>query len=57
MAGYWAFLDFALAFIPVDIVWKLQLSRQKKMLLTLLLGMGVLCVFQSLSQACNSKAD
>ena len=40
--GYWAFLDFALALIPVDVVWKLQLSTQKKLLLTLLLGMGVL---------------
>ena len=40
--GYWAFLDFALALIPVDIVWKLQLSTRKKVLLTLLLGMGVL---------------
>ncbi|KAI4222596.1 MAG: hypothetical protein LQ349_007600 [Xanthoria aureola] len=29
-AGYWAFLDFALATIPVDIIWKLQLSRKKK---------------------------
>lgn len=42
IASYWAFLDFALAFIPVDIVWKLQLSLQKRLLLTLLLGMGVL---------------
>ncbi|CAD6588649.1 MAG: hypothetical protein ASARMPREDX12_003397 [Alectoria sarmentosa] len=41
IASYWAFLDFALAFIPVDIVWKLQLSLRKKLLLTLLLGMGV----------------
>lgn len=41
IASYWAFLDFALAFIPVDIVWKLHLSTQKKLLLTLLLGMGV----------------
>jgi len=42
VSGYWAFLDFALAFIPVDMVWKLQLSLQKKLLLSLLLGMGVL---------------
>ncbi|CAO1605853.1 hypothetical protein XANCAGTX0491_009358 [Xanthoria calcicola] len=30
IASYWAFLDFALATIPVDIIWKLQLSRKKK---------------------------
>ncbi len=42
--GYWAFLDFALAFIPIDMVWKLQMNRQKKFWLSCLLGMGVLCV-------------
>ena len=41
-SGYWAFLDFALALIPVDMVWKLQLTIQKKLLLSCLLGMGVL---------------
>ena len=40
--GYWAFLDFALAFVPVDIVWKLQMRKSKKFLLSLLLSMGVL---------------
>lgn len=40
--GYWAFLDFALAAIPVDMVWRLQMSRQKKFALSCLLGMGVL---------------
>ncbi len=45
VSGYWAFLDFALAFIPVDIVWKLQMKRSKKFLLSLLLSMGVLYVF------------
>lgn len=40
--GYWAFLDFALAFIPIDMVWKLQLNLKKKFLLSCLLGMGVL---------------
>lgn len=44
LSGYWAFLDFALAFIPVDIVWKLQLKKSKKLLLSLLLSMGVLYV-------------
>ncbi len=43
--GYWAFLDFALAFIPIDMVWKLQINRQKKFWLSCLLGMGVLCVY------------
>ena len=57
MAGYWAFLDFALAVIPVDIVWRLQLSTQKKLLLTLLLSMGVLCVIDLLLQSCHIKAD
>ena len=42
--GYWAFLDFALAFIPIDMVWKLQMTRQKKFWLSCLLGMGVLYV-------------
>ena len=45
--GYWAFLDFALAFIPIDMVWKLQMNRQKKFWLSCLLGMGVLYVYLS----------
>ena len=44
-SGYWAFLDFALAFIPIDMVWKLQMNRQKKFWLSCLLGMGVLYVY------------
>lgn len=44
-SGYWAFLDFALAFIPIDMVWKLQMNWQKKFWLSCLLGMGVLCVY------------
>lgn len=40
--GYWAFLDFALAAIPIDIVWKLQMSFKQKFMLSCLLGMGVL---------------
>ena len=40
--GYWAFLDFALACIPIDMIWKLQLDLKKKFLLICLLGMGVL---------------
>ncbi|KAL8995730.1 MAG: hypothetical protein Q9169_004588 [Polycauliona sp. 2 TL-2023] len=38
---YWAFLDFALAIIPVDIIWKLQLSTKKKIGLSLLLSAGI----------------
>ncbi|KAL6717296.1 hypothetical protein ACLMJK_005211 [Lecanora helva] len=41
ISGYWTFLDFALAVIPVDIVWKLQLNKSKKFLLSLLLSMGI----------------
>ncbi|CAF9938565.1 MAG: hypothetical protein HETSPECPRED_001111 [Heterodermia speciosa] len=41
VASYWAFLDFALACIPIDMIWKLQLSLKKKFLLICLLGMGV----------------
>ncbi|KAL8880743.1 MAG: hypothetical protein Q9192_007953, partial [Flavoplaca navasiana] len=41
IAGYWAFLDFALAIIPVDIIWKLQLSTKKKVGLSILLSAGI----------------
>ncbi|KAL9605657.1 MAG: hypothetical protein Q9179_001162 [Wetmoreana sp. 5 TL-2023] len=41
IAGYFAFLDFALAILPVDIVWKLQMATKKKLLLCALLGMGI----------------
>ncbi|KAL8970838.1 MAG: hypothetical protein Q9183_001337 [Haloplaca sp. 2 TL-2023] len=41
IAGYFAFLDFALAFLPVPIIWKLQMAMKKKLLLCALLGMGV----------------
>ncbi|KAL8733774.1 MAG: hypothetical protein Q9181_003468 [Wetmoreana brouardii] len=41
IAGYFAFLDFALAILPVDIVWKLQIATKKKLLLCALLGMGI----------------
>lgn len=51
--GYWAFLDFALAIIPVDIIWKLQLSTKKKVSLCLLLSAGIL----SVSSASNEEAQ
>ncbi|KAL8693236.1 MAG: hypothetical protein Q9218_001909 [Villophora microphyllina] len=41
IAGYFAVLDFALAIIPVEIVWKLQMAKKKKLLLCALLGMGI----------------
>ncbi|KAI4239982.1 MAG: hypothetical protein L6R40_005414 [Gallowayella cf. fulva] len=41
IASYWAFLDFALAIIPIDVIWKLQLSTKKKMGLSLLLSAGI----------------
>ncbi|KAL8916296.1 MAG: hypothetical protein Q9172_006367 [Xanthocarpia lactea] len=41
IASYWAFLDFALVIIPVDIIWKLQLSTKKKVGLSLLLSAGI----------------
>ncbi|KAL8711874.1 MAG: hypothetical protein Q9220_003818 [cf. Caloplaca sp. 1 TL-2023] len=41
IAGYFAFLDFALAILPVDIIWKLQIATKKKLLLCALLGMGI----------------
>ncbi|KAL8856794.1 MAG: hypothetical protein Q9178_006631 [Gyalolechia marmorata] len=44
IASYWAFLDFALVIIPVDIIWKLQLSTKKKVGLSLLLSAGILSV-------------
>ena len=42
LLGYFAFLDFALAFLPLPIIWKLQMATKKKLLLSALLGMGVL---------------
>ncbi|KAI4245225.1 MAG: hypothetical protein L6R40_002582 [Gallowayella cf. fulva] len=41
IAGYFAFLDFALAIMPASIVWKLQMEVRKKLALCALLGLGV----------------
>ncbi|KAL8934539.1 MAG: hypothetical protein Q9216_005857 [Gyalolechia sp. 2 TL-2023] len=41
IAGYFAFLDFALAILPIDIVWKLKIATKKKLMLCVLLGMGI----------------
>ncbi|KAL8992880.1 MAG: hypothetical protein Q9169_006765 [Polycauliona sp. 2 TL-2023] len=40
--GYFAWLDFVLAIMPAYIVWKLQMSKRKKLALCALLGMGIL---------------
>jgi len=37
-------MDFLLAFLPVTFVWKLKMSRKKKLSLCLLLGTGVMYV-------------
>ncbi|KAL8966707.1 MAG: hypothetical protein Q9197_005835 [Variospora fuerteventurae] len=44
IAGYFTFLDFALAILPIDMVWRLKIATKKKLLLCVLLGMGVLYV-------------
>ncbi|KAL9024443.1 MAG: hypothetical protein Q9196_006516 [Gyalolechia fulgens] len=41
IAGYFAFLDFALAILSIELVWKLQLATRKRLLLCALLGMGI----------------
>ncbi|KAI4127518.1 MAG: hypothetical protein LQ338_003176 [Usnochroma carphineum] len=41
IAGYFAFLDFALAILPIDIIWRLKIATKKKLLLCVLLGMGI----------------
>ncbi|KAL8827510.1 MAG: hypothetical protein Q9191_003139 [Dirinaria sp. TL-2023a] len=63
IASYWAFLDFALALIPVDMIWKLQLTLRRKLLVSCLLGMGVfagICASVKTSKVpitVNAKAD
>ena len=42
LAGYLAFLDIALALLPVTIMWNLQLSLKKKVGLCAIMGLGVL---------------
>ena len=40
--GYFAFLDFLLALIPITLIWPLQMSVPKKLLISTLLGFGIL---------------
>lgn len=42
VAGYLAFLDIALALLPITIMWNLQLSLKKKVGICALMGLGVL---------------
>ena len=42
VAGYLAFLDLALALLPITIIWNLQLSLKKKVGLCAVMGLGVL---------------
>lgn len=39
--GAFAFVDFVLAFLPVTLIWKLQLDVKKKVGLAILLGCGI----------------
>ena len=40
--GYLAFLDLALALLPITIMWNLQLSLRKKVGICAIMGLGVL---------------
>ena len=40
--GYWALVDFLLATLPITFLWKLKLDLKKRVLLSALLGLGVL---------------
>ena len=42
LAGYLAFLDLALALLPVTIMWNLKLSLTKKVGICAIMGLGVL---------------
>ena len=42
LVGYLAFLDLALALLPITIMWNLQLSRKKKVGICAIMGLGVL---------------
>ena len=42
VVGYSAFLDIALAAIPVSVIWALQMPMHKKINLSLIMGVGIL---------------
>ena len=41
MVGWLAFIDLALALLPITIIWRLQLDWHKKVGLSILMGLGV----------------
>ena len=54
--AYGAYLDFALAFMPITIVWEMNVSLRKKLGLCCLLGLGVLYVsFDMVCCCANDK--
>ena len=42
LKGYFAFIDVALAAIPVSVIWKLQMPRDKRISLSLIMSVGIL---------------
>lgn len=44
LAGWLAFIDLALALLPITIMWNLQISLKKKFGICGLMGLGVLWV-------------
>ena len=42
VAGWLAFIDLALALLPITIMWNLQLSLEKKFGISAIMGLGVL---------------
>ena len=42
VAGWLAFIDLALALLPITIMWNLQLSLEKKIGISAVMGLGVL---------------
>ena len=42
VAGWLAFIDLALALLPITIMWNLQLSLRKKVGISAVMGLGVL---------------
>ena len=40
--GYWALVDFLLATLPITFLWRLKLDLKQRVLLSVLLGLGIL---------------
>ena len=47
LAGWPAFIDLALALLPITTMWNLQLSLKKKFGIRAVMGLGVLRVLRS----------